>query len=254
MPAIVFRKPGNFKNKRHYPQGGRKRRIGRGVRQIQKLANEVAKVKEVVNTEFKYYDTLNEDAPDPVNVPVFVATGGTPIQMQVNNIPPLTYQITGATQTRYMDSVSEREGSSVKIKSFQHNCTIENQNINGAVRVRMIVFLDLRPNPLGPSPNLGDVLQVNSTTIDPMIAPRNLSNRSRYSILLDKVYGLEPAGVISSIKTINLYKKLNFHTIWERDQITTKGLVTKNAMYCCYFADLAGCTMKCFNRIRFIDN
>lgn len=251
MP-IVFRKPGNYRNRKHYPQGGRKRRIGRGVRQIQKIASDVAKVKDVVNTEYKYFDTLNEGAPDPLGIPVFTTVSGAPAQMAINDIPPYTYNIQASTQTRYMFTVNEREGLSVKIRSYLHNCSLENTT-NAAARVRMVVYMDLRPNPASP-PTLFDVLQLDGTNIEPLIAPRNLSNRARFSILIDRILNLEPQGVVSSLKTVRFYKKLNFHTLWERDTQTSKGNITKNALYCCYFADVPGVNMICFNRIRFIDN
>jgi len=248
MP-IVFRKPGNYSNTKHYPQGGKKRRPGRGIRQIQKLTQDVAQIKQAVNVEYKYYDAANPSAPSTELVPI--ATANAPnaaITMLENNIP----QGVGSTQ---------REGDTIRIKSYHHKCILTNQNA-APVRVRMVVFLYLRPTQTGTTPSVSDVLEVVAAgNFNPMVAPRNLDNRSRFKILIDKSFALEPTGTIGEQRVIDIFKKFDFHTQWPATSSGHLGTtITKNALYCMYFQDggnngsNTNVRMYCFSRIRYIDN
>lgn len=243
---MIFRKPRSYTNRRRYPQGGKKRRIGRGVRQLTKLTTEVAKLKDFTNAEFKWYDILNAGAPAAVTIPQ--STNALPDNastMLLNGIPQ------GVTE-------SQREGISVKIKSVLHQCVIAaKQGLTTPVRVRMIMFLYLRPLGNAAVPSVSDLLQVAAAgNTQPMVAPRKLEHRSRFSILHDKVYSIEPAGMVGEQRYIKIYKKLNFHTLWDTTTTGDNGTgITKNSLWCMYFADGNDkAEMYCDNRIRYIDN
>lgn len=246
---VVFRKPGGFKNRKHYPQGGRKRRIGRGVRQISKLTQDVSALKQAVNVEYKYYDRANSAAPDPNLVPISTAALPNNALIMLENAIPQ-----GVTSTT-------REGDIIRIKSYLHRCILRNEG-TGPVRVRMILFLFMRPNQTGIAPAVSDLLEVEpSGNFNAMVAPRNLENRSRYKILVDNVYTLEPVGGVGEQKFINIFKKFDFHCQWPNTSTGKEGTtLTKNSLYCMYFSDggnnAAQNTAKvyCFSRIRYIDN
>lgn len=236
MP-VYFRKPGAYRNRRRYPQKGRKRRIGRGVRQLTALSRDVAKMKNFVNTEFKYFD----DTTAFTNIPYITAVGvGTPLLMSLNDVPRGT-------------AGNEREGMSIRIKSLQYCCTLDNTTTSSLpCRVRMIFFLYLRPD--GVAPTLGNLLDL-TTDPDPINAFRNLNYKSTFSILRDRVYKLDTSAPQHQAET-KMYKRFNFHTNWTVGN-TDGTNITKNALYCYVFCDQAGAVLpriRCMSRIRFIDN
>ena len=241
---VYFRKPGAYRNRRRYPHGGRKRRIGRGIRQLQSLSKDVQQLSQFVNTEFKYYDVQQEGAPEPATIPQATADSPARLFFTLNNIPQGT-------------QVSQREGNSIKIKSLQHKCVMTNPS-DVAVRVRCIWYLYLRPGPESDNVAIGDLLQLGtSSTVKPIIAPRNLGNRSRFVILKDTTYRLEPQGMVGEQKVIKWFKRWSrgFHTVWY-DNGTE---ITKNLLGCMYFCDndatsVTTPVMECYNRIRYIDN
>ena len=242
---VYFRKPGQFKNRRRYPQGGRKRRIGRGVRQIQRLATDVGKMKEVVNVEYKSFDRTDDFA----NIPLCTNANAGAVASWKAMI--LFNPGTGT-------GIANREGATVRVKSLQHTCTLDNTATNSLpCRVRIIFALQLRPetpvtSPLPPS----SLLDFELSNAEPMNAMRNLSNRSAWSILSDKVYKLSPFGTDLNQQEIKIYKKLNFHTEWgSTDQLGNT--IRKNALWCFAFCDQTGATLpriRCQSRVRFIDN
>jgi len=243
---MYFRKPGQYSNKRRYPQGGRKRRIGRGIRQLQKVATDVAKLKESVNTEYKYCDFVQNGAPNLLTIPqATVSNPNNAVNMLLNEIPQGT-------------DYDERTGTEAKIKSLQLTCIISAKDgILLNQRVRMIIFLYLRPTGNGAVPPVTELLQsaASGNTL-PMVAQRNLDNRSRFSILYDRTFGLEPYGVVGSQRVIKIYKRLNFHTIWERSETGDEGSgISKNALYMYMFSDSDNAAeTACFSRVRYVDN
>lgn len=242
---VYFRKPGQFKNRRRYPQGGRKRRIGRGIRQLQGLARDVAKVKEAVNVEYKCKDTY----------------------LTFNSIPQATYA-NRASNTSWLamalndivqgTAMNEREGAVIRIKSLQHSCTFDN-SVTGSLpcRVRLIFALNLLPvNTLAVPPAPDDVLDFEQTIVDPMMAFRNMSNRSRWVILSDRVVTLTDPTTDNVTKEYKFYRKFNFHTQWSTLDTNGDGIF-KNALWMFAFTDQPGAVlprMRCFNRVRYIDN
>lgn len=244
---VYFRKPGQFKNRRRYPQGGRKRRIGRGIRQIQRLATDVGKMKEAVNVEYKCFDTTKLDTLIPQCTNADIANNASWLPMALNVIPQGT-------------TIKTREGASVRIKSLQHNCTINNSAAaNLPCNVRIIFVIGLRPEtPTTSLPTPQNLLDFEiSTTTDPMRAMRNMSNRSAWSIISDKVYRMSAGpGSDGSIRDIKIYKKLNFHTEWGSSDNTGVN-IRKNALWCMVFTDQtaeAKPRLSCQTRIRYIDN
>lgn len=237
--SIVFRKPGAYNNKKYYPQGGKKRRIGRGVRQITKLSNDVLALKDTVNTEYKYFD----DNQQFTSVPYITSGGaGSAMLLTLNDVP----QGTG---------VSYRDGATVRVKSLQHSCTIDNSLDNAQpCRVRMIFFLQLRPLAAATASNiLSNLLTLGS--IDPINAFRNLDQRSEYSILSDKVFKLDVSAPNHMVE-YEFYKRMNFHTQWTGND-TTGTAIRKNALYCVVFCDQQAAVLpriRCSTRIRYIDN
>lgn len=246
---VVFRKPGGFRNRKHYPQGGRKRRIGRGVRQISKLTQDVSALKQAVNVEYKYHDTANASAPGTDIIPIATAA------LPNNALIMLENSIEQGPES------VQREGDMIRIKSYLHRCILTNRG-TGPVRVRMLLFLYLRPSQTGIAPSVSDVLECQpSGPFNPMVAPRNLENRSRFKILLDNVYTLEPLNSVGEQRQIKVFKKFDFHTQWPNTVTGRTGTtITKNALYCMYFTDGGNNAAQnatyvyCFSRLRYIDN
>lgn len=236
---VYFRKPGAYRNRRRYPQGGRKRRIGRGVRQITRVSRDVAKLKNFVNTEFKYFD----DVTPFTNIPYLDQTGvGTPLLMSLNDVP------TG-------DLANQRNGATIRIKTLQHSCTISNQTTGSLpCRVRMIFFLFLRPD--GIAPTAANLLDLSSDP-DPINAFRNLNFRSSFVILKDRVFKLDTSAPQQELE-MKFFRRFNFHTQWTVNNTTgTTATLMKNALYCMVFCDQPGAVLpriRCGSRIRYIDN
>lgn len=234
-----MRRPGGFNNPAKYPKGGKKRRLGRGFRQMSKLGSDVALLKQAVslfNVEYKFFDTEQAFT----NIPLVTASTGTPLFMPLNNIA----QGTGVTQ---------REGSSIRVKSIQHHCTFDNTVASSTpCRVRMIFYLVLRP-PVPYVPTIDTVLD--RPVIGPIDAFRNLSFRSDIAILKDVVYRLDTSSP-NDQQIMKFYKRTNFHTTWTTSDLT--GLdITKNSLYCMVFTDQAQAVLprvRCVTRIRYIDN
>jgi len=232
----------NGKN-RQYPRGGRKRRIGRGVRQLQRVSRDIAMMKERINTEFKSFTSFQNTAPIPTCTTATMGSNGAWILVPMSNIPLGT-------------GMAQREGATVLIKSIQHSCTILNTVVNSvACRVRVIFFLDLRPtqdsNIVFP-PNF----LLDSTCSDPINAFRELSQRSQLSILTDRVYKLQANGVVGDMAEISYYSRKNYHMQWT-DTDTNGFSIRKNGLFCAVLTDNPSAIQppfRCSVRLRYIDN
>lgn len=242
---VYFRKPGQFKNRRRYPQGGRKRRIGRGIRQLQSLARDVAKVKEAYNVEYKCKDSFLDFTLIPAATYANRANSTSWIAMPLIDIPPGT-------------GINEREGATIRLKSLQHACTFDN-SASGSLpcRVRLIFALNILPvSSLNVPPSPSVLLDFEQVAVDPMMAFRNMSNRSRWVILSDKVLTLTDPTTDFVTKEYKFYRKFNFHTQWATED-NDGSLVFKNALWMFAFTDQPGGVkprMRCMNRVRYIDN
>lgn len=201
------------------------------------LWRDVQTLKSFVNTEFKYFD----DTTAFTNIPYITAAGvGTPLLMSLNDIPR-------------GDAGNQRTGMSVRQKSLQHSCTIDNTTTSSLpCRVRMIFFLYLRPD--GVAPTLANLLDL-TTDPDPINAFRNLNYKSTFAILKDRVFKMDISAPQHQAE-MKWYKKLNFHTSWTVGNSDGSN-ITKNALYCMVFCDQAGAVLpriRCLTRMRFIDN
>jgi len=201
------------------------------------LWRDVQLLKSFVNTEFKYFD----DSTLFTNIPYITAAGvGTPLLMSLNDVPR-------------GDAGNQRTGMSVRFRSLQHSCTIDNTATSSLpCRVRMIFFLQLRPD--GVAPVLGNLLDLTSDP-DPINAFRNLNYKSQFAILKDKVFKLDTSAPQHQ-QEMKWYKQVNFHTNWTVGN-TDGTNITKNAVYCFVFCDQAGAVLpciRCMTRTRFIDN
>ncbi len=193
---------------------------------VDKVVNDVARLKGLINVEFKKVDTQN------------VSDITTAEQLRLINGMALG------------DDISSREGQSVRIKSVQIALTLFLNPLSINTFVRCILFINKQPNQT--LPVIGDLLadggNIGSTNF------RNLNNRKRFVILKDEVIMLQGSG--ERTKHLEYYKKMDMIEIF--DDTSTGGIadITTNALYLILYSGEAvnGVIQNCRTRIRFIDN
>lgn len=255
MPLSLYGPKVLYKNGRSrvYPRGGRKRRLGRGFRQLARydkygdIKGDVAKLKQLVNAEYKYHDGSGNSSPIPWCQNANAGSTGAAYVACINQLG------LGAAP-------GQREGASVRFTSLQTAITLTQPVAAPPCLVRIIWFLYLRPNAGVSSyiPRVSDVLDIFNTNVNPINAPRNLSNRSKYSILSDKVCKLTDVTADIPECTIKQYRRLNFHSTWQTND-TSGDFIEKNALYLMVFTNGDSITptvasMTFMHRLRYIDN
>lgn len=102
-------------------------------------------------------------------------------------------------------AATQRIGQNVSIKSIEVKLRMQVTPATGVDQfVRVLIAVDRQPN--GAAPVIGDLLTATSVT-----APRNLNNRKRFKILMDKPYAmggiLNGAGSGSQTSNLRMVKK-----------------------------------------------
>lgn len=107
-------------------------------------------------------------------------------------------------------------------------------------------------------PRVNDVLDIFNVNVQPIDAPRNLSNRSKFSILSDKVCRITEITSSSAECNLKMYKRLNFHTVYGTSD-TSGDDIEKNALYVMMFTNATATypsplNFSIMHRLRYIDN
>jgi len=195
---------------------------------LDKVKGDVAKLKGLINTEFKKKDTFST--------------------LDIDNVTP---RIRVINALAVGDDFDEREGREVRIKSIQVTLTLFLNPLSTQTFVRCIVVLDLQPNGIGLV--IGDLLSDTATELGSTNF-RNLDFRKRFVILKDEVVMLQASGQRTA--HIEWYKQMNMHTTY--NSLTTGGIsdITTNALYIILYSGEAtdGVVNTCRTRVRFIDN
>lgn len=190
------------------------------------LASDVRKLKNLINVEFKWFDT---------HLSSTVSSTGT---WQLLN---------GIGQG---DTATLRDGNQIRIKSVE--CKLQFKLNASATTSTIRTFLVLDMDPDGATPVIADLLD---TAIgSAIVAPRTMSNRRRFLILKEKTFNLSDAGnKVSCPKT--LYKKLDIKTLYDGSNSTIAG-IKEHALFMVYVSDSSvnNPAIEAHHRIRYIDN
>jgi len=185
----------------------------------------VDRLKELINTEFKYIDT---------NSSVTSVASMAPILLN------------GCIQG---DSATQREGSTIRPKSvdLRYQLTYNATSVQNTVRV--MVIIDRQPN--GATYSMVDLLSTNAVD-----SPRNLDYRRRFKILYDKVHCIAANSNPQDYGHFHLKFK-DLHTQYF-NATNTGGIgdISTNAISLIAFSDqpINGPTFNYYTRVRFLDN
>lgn len=217
--AVRYAKKRTWYGKRYMAPGG-----------VVKLARDVKAIKGMLNTEYKYVD----------------------INQPTTNIGT-TWSLTRLNGLNQGSQATERNGASVRFKSFRIVGNVERSA--GNHRVRMIIFIDKEPaaSLVGSNPNQTELLQ--STDIDAFLNFDAIQQK-RFRILYDRTFKAD--GVDQVQNPFKKYIKMNMITKW----LTTTGgglpqNIQNNAMYIAFLTDDTsgtGTNYKFQSRLTFVDN
>lgn len=185
----------------------------------------VSLLRSLINTEFDYVDTLalqNMPAAGSINL------------------------LNGMTQG---DGPNNRTGTSIKMKSYEIKYGLQNNATAINTQCRVLLVLDKQSN--GAAPVLTDILQTNSP-----YSPRNLNNRKRFKILMDKRYSLSTAGP-NNTNDSTYMKNVETHVqFFSTSNLGTIADISSNALYLVHCSDQATNfpTINYYCRVRYLDN
>lgn len=135
------------------------------------------------------------------------------------------------------DGASSRDGRQITIQSiqmkFRIECDATGSGANASTTGRFLVFVDKQSN--GAAPNVGDVLDTSSTGFADAL--RNLNNRKRFKILMDRRYTVSiysPGGIVD-----DFYIKRNglAETVFNAGTAGTIADITSGSVYVMYGSD-----------------
>lgn len=189
------------------------------------IMKEVAQLRGLLNTEFKYKDTSG----------TITAQSNTATFVLLN----------GITQG---DTVSTRTGNTIRVKSVEINSQfILNPGLSNSV-IRQLLVIPLKTN--GMVPNFSDIIQAGGTNT---IAPRNLLLRSNFLILKDERIDLVAGH--NSVVTHKCYRKVDIKTVYEVANTLISG-ISSHPIYVIYLSNMStlGPSVNYYHRIRYLDN
>lgn len=223
MPYYRRRYYNRNSNYRKYRRQARKYRRIRGYgRMAYSALKGVMRLKSLVNTEFKALDTENN-----------FSASTSPAVILLNGM-------------QRGDDISEREGRSIRVKSFQWFFKFQIHASATDTLVRWAIFLDKQAN--GSSSNVA-----NSLYTDVESGMRDLDNRRRFLILKAGVVVLNQDFPEKSRRG---YKRCDFKTIYDAGNAGNIGDIHTNALYLWHSSDESTNTptVNSIVRIRFVDN
>lgn len=123
------------------------------------------------------------------------------------------------------DDINERTGREIILKSIQINGRIRSTAATGVTQIgRVICVYDRQTN--GAAPAITDVLTSNSTT-----SARNLENRRRFKILMDKVFALSAAGQSGEQQEFRFYRRLRHPVTFNAGDAGTVADIASGSLY-----------------------
>lgn len=197
---------------------------GAAARQLYK---DVSKLKSMINVEYKYHDfsfTDNSVTTTPVTTTVNLVNEG--------------------------DTDQTHDGAMFRMKSIQLEGSVQLGSASPPHIARMVLVLDTDSSAVSSAPTYNDVYD-NTGTITNRL--RNLDNRSRFIILKEWNWFLQPNGREGT--RFSWYRQLDLKT-----QIVgsaTQANLKKNGLYLMYVSDSSAANnivLDVTSRIRYIDN
>ena len=234
---MVYQK---YSNRRGY-MGNRNRRYGTRVvvprkpptrwdiygGALKKLASDVNKVRGMINVEYKYHDfsfTDNSVTTSPVTATVNLVSEG--------------------------DTDQTHDGAMFRMKSLQIEGSVQLGSASPPHIARMVLVLDTDSSAVSAAPTYNDVYDATGTITNRL---RNLDNRSRFIILKEWNWFLQPNGTEG--KRFSYYRELDHKVqiVGTASQTNLK----KNGLYLMYVSDSSAANnivLDVTSRIRYIDN
>jgi len=150
------------------------------------------------------------------------------------------------------DEINERNGREVVMKSVQINFGVQCTITTGTDQyARVLLVYDRQSN--GAAPAITDILVSNNTT-----AVRNLENRRRFKILMDRRYTLNQASEAGSKISDSFYRRLRHPITFNSGDAGTVADITTGSLYLVTMgSNAAGATAgSClyYSRVRFQDH
>lgn len=135
------------------------------------------------------------------------------------------------------DAINQRDGRQVSIQSLQLKFRGENDSTstgtNSRNAVRILAVIDKQTNAAAPA--VGDILDLSgSSAIDAM---RNLNNRKRFKILMDRRYAISTVGPANFVDEFYLKRTNLCDTIFNAGTAGTVADITSGSMYLLYCSD-----------------
>ncbi len=190
---------------------------------LDKMVGDVARLKGLINTEFKQADTT--------------ATG----------VVGTTASILLINGLAKGDDFDTRDGRQVRMKSAQIAITYKMSQSATFSQIRCMVVIDKQPN---------EILLVITDLLDSqaMQTFRNLDQRKRFVILKDEVVSMSIDGEQGGI--IKWYKRMDMKSIYDDSDAGDITDISTNALYLILFSTEATntVTISRSTRVRYIDN
>lgn len=135
------------------------------------------------------------------------------------------------------DGATNRDGRQVNVQSIQAKFRAENDVTSAGVdtrnTVRFIIFVDKQSNAAAPA--AADILDLTSASaIDTM---RNLNNRKRFKILMDRRYAISSAGPANIVDEFYIKRTNLVDTIFNAGTAGTIADITSGSIYLLYCSD-----------------
>lgn len=135
------------------------------------------------------------------------------------------------------DSINQREGRQVQIQSIQMKFRGENDVTSAGVdtrsTLRFIIAIDKQANAAAPA--AADILDLSSSSaVDAM---RNLNNRKRFKILMDRRYAISSAGPANFVDEFYIKRANLCDTVFNAGTAGTIADITSGSIYLLYCSD-----------------
>lgn len=149
--------------------------------------------------------------------------------------------------------INQRVGNSIKMVSIDVGVLVTRNTATTTNNyIRCAIILDKSPN--GVAMTAAEMYAASAA--NPILSPRNLSNRNRFVTLKDWVVDVGNAGNRPSVH-MKKFRKLQLHTTYNTGNAGTIADITENAIYFVCVSDTTGLNLPqvtFYSRIRYLDN
>jgi len=188
------------------------------------LVKDVQMLKNLINTEFKFYDT------------------------SVNSTATTTPAIVDINATTLGDGPQNHDGMGYRMKSIAGDFNIKIGTTPASCLLRMFWVLDI--DSIGATPSYTDIFTQPIAGV-PTVVQRNLGNKNRFIILKDKTVSLSTQG--QQHVHVKYYRKLDAKVNYDQNGTALR----HNRLIFVYTSNVTGANapiIEGLNRIRFVDN